>query len=155
MPSRPAVPEMLTMLPRFCSIMTLRAALQQRKMALRVDVEDVVPFLFGDLVNLDHGAAEADAVDEDVEAAPAGDHVRHHSLHLRQVGGVGGDGDGLAALLLDGLNDAVELGLRSLQVHKGDFRALAGEGAGDAFADAAGTADDDCYLVCQFHGSSP
>ena len=36
MPSRPAVPEMLTMLPRFCSIITLSAALQQRKIALRL-----------------------------------------------------------------------------------------------------------------------
>ena len=148
MPSRPAVPEMLTMLPRFCSIITLRAALQQRKMALRLTLRTASHSSLSDLVHLDHGAAEADAVDEDVETSAPVHHVRHHPLHLREVGGVARHGDGVAALLLDGLNHAVELGFRPLQVHQGDLRALAREGVGDGLADAPGAADDDCYLIC-------
>ena len=76
-------------------------------------------------------------------------------LHLREVGGVGRHGHGIAALLPDGLSHAVELGLRPLQVYKGDLGALAGEGVGDGLPNAACAADDDCYLICKFHGSSP
>ena len=136
------------MLPCFLLHHDRQRGLAAEKDRLQVDVEDRVPLLFGDLMHLNHGSAEADAVDEDVQPAQAAHHVGHHPVHLRRVRGIGRHGHGLAALLPDGLDYPVEFRLHLLEIHQDDFCALTRKGVGNGFADAPGAADDDCYLVC-------
>ena len=154
MPSRPAVPEMLTMLPRFCSIMTLRAALQHRKMALRLTLRTAShsssvisctwtmgprkPTLLTRMSRLPH-LATTSATIRSTCARSVASHV-------------------MATAAPPFCWMAWTTPSRSVFVRSRSTRAifapLACEGVGDGFADAACAADDDGYLICQFHGSS-
>jgi len=69
---------------------------------------------------------------------------------LRFVRHIHGDGDGLAARALDLLRRC--LGGILLQIGNGDFGAVAGIGASDLQADAAGGAGDDGDFVFHSHG---
>ena len=101
-----------------------------------VERDDGVPAVGGE-VGDGGGVLDAGVVDEDVEVAEFGFGAVDEGGDGGRVEEVGLVVEGADALGLDGLEEAVDQGLVAEAVEH-DVRALGGEGAGDAEADAAG-----------------
>ena len=127
--------------------------LAQVEVTLEVDGEDDVPLLFRHVE--DHLVAQdAGVVDDDVEPAEGVERLLHHAVAGLEVGDVVVVGDGVAAHLLDFVDDLVGRALLAAGAGRGaaevvddDARALGRERQALAAADAAAAAGDDRDLA--------
>src|SRR5262245_45322170 len=121
-----------------------------------VDVEDLGPFLVGEVVEV----LKADRlvvggiVDQDVEPAEALDHVVDQALHLVAPSHVTGERRRADLVLLEVMRHALGL-ILALGIDDGDVTALVGERMTDALAQPAVPAGDDGDRPFQFHGVPP
>jgi hypothetical protein len=111
-----------------------------QKHALGVDVHDPVVFILGN-VEERRGGVHARAIDENVAAAGALQHLIEQDLQVGFAAGVGRDKVGLPTGGLNGFEPLV--GLRLIATDEHDFRASGGIAFGDGAAEFAGAADDD------------
>ena len=143
---KPPIEAMLTMLP-FPWLEHLPAeALTGQERALQVERHDGVEPILRELLG---GAAEggARAVDEHVDAAEPGDHIRDDAVDGRRVGDVRGERSGRAARVGDrGTHFGRAL---CVDVDDGDRCTRLREAGGDRGAEPARSADDDCDAVLE------
>src|SRR4029450_2179211 len=122
----------------------------------QVDVDDLGPFLVGEVVEI----LERDRlvvggiVDQDVEPAEALHHVVDHALHLVALGDVAGEGGGADLVLLEAPRDALPLVL-ARGVDDGDVTALCSQRMADALAKPAIAAGDHGDCPFQVHAFLP
>jgi hypothetical protein len=117
--------------------------------AVEVDGNHAPPFGEAEVLDRMHDL-DAGVADQDVHAAEGGDGALHGCFHLGFAGDVHHHAERLAAAgaqLCGGV-----LGRLLVEVGDGDGGAFAQESGGDAAADAARGAGDECGLALQQHG---
>ena len=140
------------MRPLPCRFITGAGRLGGEHRAGEVDVDDLGPFLVGQVVEV----RERDrfvvgrVVDQDVEPAEALDHVVDHRLHLVALRHVAAERRRADLMLLEVAHHAVGLVL-ALGIDDRDVTALCRERVTDALAQSAIAASDDGDLALQIH----
>ena len=126
--------------------------LRDDERAVEVDVENVVPFIIGDV---EEGPFDFDAgvVDDDVEAAELGDDIGDHFFNFGAFAHVCGDRERGGGKRRD-FGAGGGIACSSGEVIDGDVRPFGSEAFGDAAADAGVGAGDEGDFVFESHGNS-
>ena len=136
--------------PALAHVAEHRLSAQEHRLEVDRDVE--VPQFLGDL-RYGGGAGDPGVVDQDVDRAEAVDGLRHHRLHRRLVGDVGGDGQRLVAERPDLPGHRLYLGRGPRRQR--DVGSLARQCERGRPADAAPGPGNDGGLILQFHVKAP
>ena len=97
--------------------------------------------------------AYAGVIDEDIDAAPLLADLGDHGLDLSFFGNIGLQGEGLATLGGDFVNELLGGSFAGVVVD-GDFDAFGGEAEGDGASNAPGGASDEGYVAFKIRGHS-
>ncbi len=106
----------------------------------QIDVDDQIQFFRRRFLE-GLGNGRSGIVDEDVEATEGRHGLLDGVLYGRRIGGIGLDGQGVAARFLNAFHDR-RGGLRTFRIGDGDAGTVRGETPGDAGADPARSAGD-------------
>ncbi|MDP2334426.1 MAG: hypothetical protein Q8M19_27425 [Reyranella sp.] len=127
-------------------------ALVQSMGAGEIDVDDLRPFLVGEIFEISEGdrLVVGRIVDQDVEPAEALDDIVDQALHFGAPGHVTGEGGSGNLVLFEIARDPGRL-FPATSVDDRDVTALRSEGVANALAEPAIAAGDDGHLAFQVH----
>ena len=151
-PVKPEVEPILTMRPPPLRGHLLADMLAHEELAFQRHRQHAVPFVFGDVEDV-LVVGDRDIVDEDIDAAVAGDDVLDQRCDVAALRNVGHEQRGVAARGLDRVGDA--LAARLVEIDDGDLGALGGEQFCDLLADIAPGAGHDRHLILELHHCLP